>query len=110
MSQFKNQHSEFRHRGFKPADPNADIVMIFGNEAAPLNPDGTEMLKLWDHDVVSQVMVGDHVEEAQALPPEAPALPVEQTPVEAPQPEAAPAEVVPVEVAPEVTPDPPVAS
>lgn len=54
----------FRHRGFQPDDLTADIVMMFGNDPEPLNPDGSPMKKLWDHDHEQHTTVQNHVEPA----------------------------------------------
>lgn len=51
----------FRHRGFQPADPAAEIVMMFGEGQEPLNPDGSPMKKLWDHDHEQHTTVSNHV-------------------------------------------------
>lgn len=60
MMPTKSELQNFRHRGFK--DANGVIVMVFGDEPAPLNADGSLMLKLWDHDVKQVITVSDHLE------------------------------------------------
>lgn len=52
---------KFRHRGFKPNDGSPD-VMMFGNDPAPLNTDGTPMQKLWDNDIDQVIKVKKHVD------------------------------------------------
>ena len=61
MPKFQNETQSFRHRGFQPSDASQPIVMIFGNDPAPVNPDGSAMIVLWDHDVTSVVTVKDHL-------------------------------------------------
>lgn len=58
----KHEVQTFRHRGFQPADLSQPIIMMFGSDPAPTNPDGTVMKKLWDHDHAQTVTVSDHIE------------------------------------------------
>lgn len=52
----------FRHRGFQPADPDSEIVMQFGDDPEPVNPDGSPMKKLWDHEHEQHTIVRNHVD------------------------------------------------
>lgn len=56
----KHLLQKFRHRGFQPSDPAAEIEMMFGDGPVPQNPDGSEMKKLWDHDHEQHTVIKDH--------------------------------------------------
>lgn len=62
FSREKHEVQNFRHRGFQPADAVQPVIMMFGNDPAPKNPDGTDMLKLWDNDVDQVITVTKHVD------------------------------------------------
>lgn len=71
----KHQTQKFRQRGFLPANFNegGEIVIIYNDEAVPLNPDQSEMRKIWDNDVEQHMVVRPHVEvSAPEAVPEAP--------------------------------------
>jgi len=57
----KTEVQKFRHRGFQPND-NGPIVMMFGNDPAPKNVDGSEMKELWDNDIEQVIFVKKHVD------------------------------------------------
>lgn len=58
----KHQTLSIRQRGYLPSDPAAETIIVYENDAVPLNPDGTEMRKIWDNDVVTHTVVKPHEE------------------------------------------------
>lgn len=56
----------FRHRGFQPAEADAEVIMMFGSDPEPMNTDGSVMKKLWDHDHIQHTTVQNHVEPVDA--------------------------------------------
>lgn len=60
MPKFQNETQSFRHRGFEDVE-NDKIVMMFGDGTAPVDSQGVELKKLWDHDVNQVITVSDRV-------------------------------------------------
>jgi hypothetical protein len=64
----KHEVQKFRHRGFQPSDANEPVIMKFGDEPAPTNPDGSSMKVLWDNDVEQVITVTKHASVDQPAP------------------------------------------
>ena len=57
----KKQRLKIRQRGYLPADPTAEHILIYENDAVPLNPDGSPMKKTFDNDVETHTTITPHV-------------------------------------------------
>ena len=57
----KRQIQKFRQRGYLPSDASREIVIVYENDPIPLNPDGSNMRKIWDNSVENHIIIIPHV-------------------------------------------------